>query len=75
MVFNIYIYIYKKEKTSCERPCDSVIWHFVRVIFHLALHNFFTYLDYNKILLIGYYYFHQVFNLPLSYFNNINGIS
>ena len=42
--------IYKKEKTSRERPCDSVMWRFVRVIFHLALHlNFFTYLDYNKI--------------------------
>ena len=49
----IYIYIrilyglkklYKKEKTSLERPCDSVMWRFVRVIFHLALHlNFFTY--------------------------------
>ena len=45
--------IYKKEKTSHERPCNSVMWHFVRVIFHLALHlNFFTYLDYNKIPLI-----------------------
>ena len=51
--------IYKKEKTSRERPCDSVMWCFVRIIFHLAIHlNFFTYLDYNKILLIGYHYFH-----------------
>ena len=49
----IYIYIrilyglkklYKKEKTSRERLRDSVMWHFGRVIFHLALHlNFFTY--------------------------------
>ena len=64
MCIYIYIYIYfiwffflkkiyKKEKTSHERPCNSVMWHFVRVIFHLALHlNFFTYLDYNKIPLI-----------------------
>ena len=51
--------IHKKEKTSRERPCDSVMWRFVRIIFHLAIHlNFFTYLDYNKILLIGYHYFH-----------------
>ena len=51
--------IYKKEKKSLERPCESVMWRFVRVIFHLALHlNFFTYLDYNRILLIGYHYFH-----------------
>ena len=51
--------IYKKEKTSRERPCDFVMWCFVKVIFHLILHlNFFTYLDYNKILLIGYHYFH-----------------
>ena len=29
---------------SRERPCDSVMWCFVRVIFHLTLHlNFFTY--------------------------------
>ena len=29
---------------SHERPCDSVMWCFVRVIFHLTLHlNFFTY--------------------------------
>ena len=32
------------ERISRERPCDSIMRCFVRIIFHLTLHlNFFTY--------------------------------
>ena len=58
----------KFAKITCGRLCSSTMWWFVRVIFHSTLH--FTslhILDSNKIILLGHYYFHLVFNIPLSY--------
>ena len=58
----------KFAKITCGRFCSSTMWWFVRVIFRSTFH--FTslhILDSNKIILLGHYYFHLVFNIPLSY--------
>ena len=58
----------KFAKITCGRLCSSTMWWFVRVIFRSTFH--FTslhILDSNKIILLGHYYFHLVFNIPLSY--------